>query len=186
MIKGIIFDMGGPLVQKNPNYTYNEIAETAEDIRIQNHFISDEKFIQALKENDITKKYTSEEIAQKIVSKYYKIPEIWDNLLPKLKGKYKLAVINNGPAITIPYFKKENNFDEFFSIFINSSEVGIEKPDSRIYLMTLKLMDLKPEECIFIDDLMVNVIGAEKVGIKGILFTNYENLINDLKYLNIL
>ncbi len=73
----------------------------------------------------------------------------------------------------------------FFSTFINSSEVNIEKPDSRIYLMTLKQMKLKPEECVFIDDIMDNIFGAEKIGMKGVLFTDYQKLMVDLKSLNI-
>jgi putative hydrolase of the HAD superfamily len=181
MIKGIIFDMVGPLLQKNPEYILDEVVETAESIK--NQFSDDKDFILALKENEITKKYSKEEIAQKIVSKYCKIPEIWNILLPKLKGNYKLGIINNGTAITISYFKKENNFDEFFSTFINSSEVNLEKPDSRIYLIALEQMKLKPEECIFIDDTMDNILGAEKIGMKGLLFTDYQNLITDLNFI---
>jgi putative hydrolase of the HAD superfamily len=181
MIKGIIFDMVGPLLQKNPDYVFDGVVETAENLKSK--FSDDKKFIEALKKNEITQKYSLEEIAQKIVSKYSKIPQIWNNLLPKLKENYKLGIINNGTAITLPYFKKENNFDEFFKIFINSSEVNIEKPDSRIYLLILEQMKLKPEECIFVDDTMGNILGAEKVGMKGLLFTNYENLLVDLSSL---
>ena len=185
MIKGIIFDMVGPLLQKKPEYVFNEATETAEIIHKQNNFLDDKKFIQALRENKITKEYSLKEIVQQIVSKYCKIQEIWSELLPKLKDNYKLAIINNGPAMTIPYFKKENNFEEFFPIFINSSEVNLEKPDSKIYLMVLNQMGLKSEECIFIDDTKDNVLGAEKIGIKGLLFTDYQKLLTDLKSLDI-
>lgn len=101
--------MIGPLLQKNSEYVLDEVVETAE--KIKNNFPNDKEFIKALRKNEITKKYSLEEIAQKIVSKYCKIPEIWNILLPKLKENYKLSIINNGTAITIPYFKKENNFD---------------------------------------------------------------------------
>lgn len=175
--------MVGPLLQKNPEYIYDEVIETAE--KIKKLFPNDKEFIQAIKENGITQNYSQEDIAKKIVLKYCKIPEIWNIVLPKLKENYKLGIINNGTAITIPYFKIENNFDEFFSTFINSSEVNIEKPDDKIYLITLKQMGLKPEECIFVDDTKDNVLGAEKVGMKGLLFTNYQNLINDLKSLSV-
>lgn len=185
MIKGIIFDMVGPLLQKNPEWVFDDVTKTVESIHEQNHFLNDEKFIEALRNNEITKEYSLEEISKRVVLKYSKIPEIWNELLPKIKGSYKLAVINNGPAMTVPYFKKENNFVEFFPIFINSSEVGSKKPDSRIYLIALQQMNLKPEECIFIDDTLVNVLGAEKIGIKGLLFTDYEKLLIHLKALNI-
>jgi HAD superfamily hydrolase (TIGR01509 family) len=148
-------------------------------------FTDDGEFVLVLGKNETTQKYSREEIAKKIALKYRKIPEIWSELLPRLKGVYALGVINNGTAITVPYFKKENNFGEFFSIFINSSEVGLEKPDSRIYFMALERMGLKPEESVFIDDTEENVLGARKIGMQGILFTDYQNLIIDLKSLGL-
>jgi HAD superfamily hydrolase (TIGR01509 family) len=183
MIKGIIFDMVGPLLQKNPEYVFDEVVEAAEKMR--DLFPNDKEFVQALGRSEITKRYSQEEIAKKIVSKYCKVSEIWSGLLPKIKDVYSLGVINNGTAITIPYFKKENNFDDFFSIFINSSEVNLKKPDSRIYLMALEQMKLKPEESIFIDDTEENVLGAEKVGMKGILFTDHQSLLIGLRSLGI-
>jgi len=183
MIKGIIFDMVGPLLWEDPGYVFDEVVETAE--RMRGLFTDDGEFVLALGKNETTQKYPREDIAKKIVLKYRKIPEIWNELLPKLKGAYGLGVINNGTAITVPYFKKENNFDEFFSIFINSSEVGLEKPDRRIYLMALEQMKLKPEEAVFIDDTEENVLGAGKIGMRGILFTGYQNLIIDLKSLGV-
>jgi glucose-1-phosphatase len=183
MIKGIIFDMVGPLLQKNPEYVFDEVVETAE--KLKSGSVDDEEFVKKLKENEITKQYSQEEIAKRIVSKYCKIQEVWNELLPKLKGNYKLGIINNGTAITIPYFKKENNFDEFFDFFMNSSEIGIEKPDSRIYQMALEKMSLKSEETIFIDDTEKNIHGANNVGMKGLLFTNYNNLLKDLNSLGI-
>lgn len=183
MIKGIIFDMVGPLLREDPGYVFDDVVETAE--RMRGLFTDDEEFVLALGKNETTQKYPREEIAKKIALKYRKIPEIWSELLPRLKGAYGLGVINNGTAITVPYFKKENNFGEFFSIFINSSEVGLEKPDRRVYLMALEQMKLKPEEAVFIDDTEENVLGARKIGMQGILFTDYQNLMIDLKSLGV-
>ena len=78
-----------------------------------------------------------------IVSKYQKIPQIWEDVLPALKKKYKLAVINNGMGITVPEFKKRNNFKEFFELFINSTEENVRKPDPRIYLLTCEKLKVK-------------------------------------------
>ena len=52
---------------------------------------------------------------------------------------------------------------------------GVVKPDPEIYKILLNRYDLKAEECVFIDDTEENVIGAEKLGIKGIVFTGYED-----------
>jgi len=115
-----------------------------------------------------------------IVSKYQKIPQIWEDVLPALKKKYKLAVINNGMGITVPEFKKRNNFKEFFELFINSTEENVRKPDPRIYLLTCEKLKVKPEECVFIDDSRINVDGAKKGGMQGIVYSDYEILKKDL------
>ena len=48
------------------------------------------------------------------------------------------------------------------------------KPDREIYEYLLKKYDLEAQECVFLDDRLENVEGARKVGMKGILFENYE------------
>ncbi len=176
--------MVGPLLQKCPDYAFDAIVETAEKIRSDS--LNDGEFVRTLENNEITKQYPLEEIAKRIVSKYCRIQQVWDELLPKLKEKYKLGIINNGTAITLPYFKEKNNFREFFDVFINSSEVNLEKPDARIYVITSEQMGLKPAECVFIDDTEINVLGANNAGMKGLLFTNYQNLLADLSSLKII
>ena len=59
---------------------------------------------------------------------------------------------------------------ELFDVVIDSSEVGIRKPDPRIYQLTAqRLNDVDPTQCAFLDDLTENVAGAQSVGMTGIL-----------------
>lgn len=64
------------------------------------------------------------------------------------------------------------SFTTMFDAVVLSGEVGLRKPDSEIYRMTSKLLGKEPEECVFVDDLKVNVEGAEKVGMKGVLHSD--------------
>ncbi|MBQ7767020.1 MAG: HAD family phosphatase [Lachnospiraceae bacterium] len=61
------------------------------------------------------------------------------------------------------------------NVLVSSHEKMI-KPDEAIYERLLEMFDLKAEETVFIDDRLVNIEGAERVGIKGIHFTNYEEV----------
>ena len=61
------------------------------------------------------------------------------------------------------------------NVLVSSHEKMI-KPDEAIYERLLAMFDLKAEETVFIDDRLVNIEGAERVGIKGIHFTNYEEV----------
>lgn len=183
MIKAILFDMVGPLLQKRPDYVEDEIINKAEELYRES--ANNEEHIEKLSSNPLTKNYSLEEIANKVANKYCKIPQVWEEVLPKLKDKYLLAIINNGMGFTVPFFKEKNNFAELFEFFINSTEEGIKKPDPRIYLMACKRLGVKPEECIFIDDTKRCVQGAKDVGMQAIQYQTYAQFVKDLKSLGI-
>jgi putative hydrolase of the HAD superfamily len=52
-----------------------------------------------------------------------------------------------------------------------SAEVGMRKPEERIFRHAAGLLGLAPEECVFIDDLQVNVTAAEAVCMTAVLHT---------------
>jgi putative hydrolase of the HAD superfamily len=56
-------------------------------------------------------------------------------------------------------------FPELFDVVVISSEVGMRKPEERIFRHAASLLGLAPEECIFIDDVQANVVAAEAVGL---------------------
>lgn len=125
MIKAIIFDMVGVLVFKKIGYT----PITSDEINSQNiedlfNHLNDKKLINEIK---IKLKLSDKEIKRAvrlIPDKYCKFDELW-NLLPGLKTKHLLAVINNGNTIAIKYWKEKFDFG-IFDMFINSTEVGIK------------------------------------------------------------
>jgi epoxide hydrolase-like predicted phosphatase len=60
--------------------------------------------------------------------------------------------------------------DELFDVVIDSSEVGVRKPDPRIYHLTLEhLGGLAPERALFLDDFVGNVEAARALGMHGIV-----------------
>ena len=59
--------------------------------------------------------------------------------------------------------------DELFDDVVDSSAVGLRKPDSRIYELALSRLGLEPAEAVFVDDAPGNVIGAQKVGMRAVL-----------------
>jgi putative hydrolase of the HAD superfamily len=59
--------------------------------------------------------------------------------------------------------------DELFDDVIDSSEVGLRKPDARIYELALERLDVPAASAVFVDDAAGNVAGAERVGIRSVL-----------------
>jgi len=53
-------------------------------------------------------------------------------------------------------------------MFINSTEVGIKKPDPRIFLFVCKGLNVKPEECLFKDDSLENIRAAINLGMETV------------------
>jgi HAD superfamily hydrolase (TIGR01509 family) len=66
---------------------------------------------------------------------------------------------------------------------IISAEVGLVKPDVRIYQLAVEQLGVKPAEAVFIDDMQQNITGAVKAGLQGIHFINSQKLRLDLDQL---
>ncbi|MBU2632855.1 HAD-IA family hydrolase [Patescibacteria group bacterium] len=182
MIKAIIFDLVGVLVFKKEGFIPISIEqENAQNIENLFNHIDDEKLLKDIKEK---LKLTNKEIEKAtsvIHQKFVKFEKLWETL-PSLKKNYKLAVINNGNAIALNYWRKKFNFD-IFNLFINSAEVKIKKPDKEIFILTCNKLKVKPTQCLFLDDTLENIESAGKLGMKTILFNKSDGVKELIKLL---
>lgn len=64
----------------------------------------------------------------------------------------------------------------FADVVVSSAEVGVAKPDRRIYEIAAEQAGVAPERCLFIDDRLENVEGARAVGMTGLHFTKPADL----------
>jgi len=72
---------------------------------------------------------------------------------------------------------------ELFRVVVDSCEVGMRKPDPRIYRLTCEQLGVDPSRAVFVDDLQENVAGANAVGMRGVLFTTTGDTIAELRVL---
>ncbi len=168
-IEAIIFDMVGVLLFKKIDYTPKTKKEiNAEKIeKLYNH-LDDRKLLLDLKEKaGLTDKEINEALPY-IPRKYEKFKELW-SLLPILKKNYKLAVINNGNNLAGKYWKKRFGFN-IFDAFVNSAKEKVKKPNPKIYFITCKKLNVKPMNCLFMDDTKENIITAKRLKMKTILW----------------
>lgn len=144
-----------------------------------------------IKENSLWKyvrnitgiKKTDKELTEIILSNYKPIKSV-QNLVKRLRKKYKIALLTNN-NIWLDVLNERYNFYKNFDEIISSHSVQLAKPHVRIYRLMLKKLKLKPNECIFVDDKKINVEAAVKIGMKGIVFKSYNQLRHDLESLGV-
>jgi len=72
-------------------------------------------------------------------------------------------------------------WSEMFDAVLISGEVGLRKPEPEIYLLAARQLGLAPEECVFVDDLAINIRGALTVGMIGVHHKSYTETLFELE-----
>ena len=200
-IKVIFFDIGGVLLHIHPDKMISHISDITG--------LSYEKVRSSFPEkgHDIYEKgqMTNQEWFQTFKSA---LPynsglmetEFWDawamilgeeskviDILLELKKYYKIWLLSNtNPKHIQDELDNKYVFPKLVDGAIYSYDVGLRKPDKSIYIKACELAKVNPAESVFIDDLIENIDGAKKVGIKGIHYTDIEKLNKSLKQLGII
>lgn len=77
----------------------------------------------------------------------------------------------------------EHLWDGMFDAVVISGQVGMRKPEERIFRYTFDLMGLAPEDCVFVDDLAHNIRAGAQLGMPGVLHVSYEQTLGELEAL---
>jgi len=93
----------------------------------------------------------------------------------------KTAILSNMGEELLAHMRQNFRWLDTFDHHTWSCELNIIKPEAAIYTHTLEAVGVQPEEALFIDDRIENVLGARQVGIHALLFRDPETLRNDLK-----
>ena len=126
--------------------------------------------------------------AKEILNQLY--GSLRENMINKIKmlsysKKYKLICLTNvlkGVEIFTPKdrIRAVNKIMSHFDLIYESYKLGMRKPEPRIYKHLLKIMNIKPEETVFLDDLGMNLKSARKLGINTIKVIDPNNAIIEL------
>jgi 2-haloacid dehalogenase len=102
------------------------------------------------------------------------------------EGGVRLAALSNWSAEKFPIAKERYDFLGWFEAVVISGDVGVCKPDERIYRRLLDVTGLSPTSSVFVDDSADNVAGAQALGMIGIRFEDPATLRRDLGALGLL
>ena len=200
-IDTIIFDLGGVLIDWNPEYVYLDVFKGD---REKMKWFFDNICTHDWNENQDAgyplAKATEERVAlfpehEDLIRMYYgrwvdmlgeaifDTVEILDQLISK--KQYKVVALTNWSHETFPIALELFEFLHWFEGIVVSGEEKTRKPFKEIYETTLNRFNIKAEQSIFIDDNSRNIEAAEALGINGIHFKNSKFLIEQLKAYNI-
>lgn len=196
MIQNVIFDLGSVLIDWNPRYVYKTIFKTEEEVEwfLKNITVMDWN-IQQDAGRDLTEatealvsmhpKWEKEIRAyygrweEMLGGPIYGTVQILDDLLKS--NKYRILALTNWSHQTFPIAQERYEFLKWFEGIVVSGIEKCIKPDRKIYDIIIERYNLKPEECLFIDDNLDNVNGAIACGMKSIQFHNPAQLKKDLE-----
>lgn len=201
-VKNIIFDLGGVLIDWNPEYVYldafkgnrkkmekffNEVCtfdwNENQDAGYPLANATEDRIALFPEQADLIRMYYGrwEEMLRGSISGTVSI-------LKKIvsNNDYRVFALTNWSAETFPIALKRFDFLHWFEGIVVSGTEKTRKPFPEIYETTLERYDLKACESIFIDDNERNVAAANKLGIQAIKFLNPHQLEKDLKTKEIL
>lgn len=104
------------------------------------------------------------------------------DFIRSLKPRFKIGIISNAWS-QIADSLVEWGIDDAFEMVVGSGDVGIMKPDPRIYQIALERLSVAPAEAVFVDDFIRNVHGAQALGIGAIHFRSREQVVQELEQL---
>jgi HAD superfamily hydrolase (TIGR01509 family) len=164
-VQAILFDMMGVLLRRRDDYVPVPLVDAIDD-RIGN-VTDDEKFRQEARREFRLTDMQFYEILSRIPPKYEAFAPLWE-LLPELRRRYKLAIVNNGTSLTFVWFNARFGIERSFDLYLASGRAGVAKPAAGIYEQACRQLGVAPAGCLFMDDSERNVVGAQRLGMQTI------------------
>jgi putative hydrolase of the HAD superfamily len=95
---------------------------------------------------------------------------------------YRMALLTNNVREWEPLWRSLLPVDEIFELIVDSAFVGMRKPEAEIYELTLeRLGGPSPAECLFVDDVEVNIEAARELGLAGVHFRDNDQAIPEIR-----
>ncbi len=181
-IKAVIFDCFGVLIVPAQVMLARDFPETVEDfrdlsMRSDYGYISRDEYNQMAAEltglttEEFQKRYWNSRVRNEPVFD-------WINDLKK-SNKFKVGMLSNISVWRLEDFIPKTERDRLFDSVVLSGEEGMIKPSREIYELAASRLGVDISECVMIDDLLDNVDGAERAGMRAILFGDVDQARED-------
>jgi epoxide hydrolase-like predicted phosphatase len=196
-IKSVIFDWGGVLID-DPAPGLMQYCAKALGVSRESYIDAHSKFADGFEKGTACEDEFWGKICSELNVPKPDIPSLWAEAFEAAyvprngmfsiavslqENGYRTAVLSNTEAPAMQYFHQQQY--DMFDVLVFSCAEGIQKPDRKIYELTLEKLGSQPGQSVFIDDNPEYINGAKEAGLNTILFENINQLKDTLAELRI-
>ena len=200
-IDTVIFDLGGVLIDWNPEYVFRQVFEEEEEMRYFFEEVCTSEWNLQQDAGRPLKEATEEKVREfpeyeAAIRAYY---GRWENMLGgaiqgtvrileqiHARGAHRLYALTNWSHETFPVAQERFGFLQLFEGIVVSGQEKLAKPDHKIYHTLLNRYQARADASVFIDDNAHNVEAAKEVGLQAIHFQGAVPLKEELMGLGVL
>ena len=184
MIKAVIFDFYGVIIsdpmwgviQREYHVAGDTFHQLSDNVNLGK--LTWDEFVQQLADatgkdvKEVSQAYTQYHVNCQVIT-----------LIKELSEHYKVGLLTNASHGHIDAILGDLDVSDLFDSVVVSADLRIIKPQPGIYERSLSDLAVYAEEAVFIDDNAINTDGAAAVGMHALLFSDYEQLKNELEVL---
>jgi 2-haloacid dehalogenase len=197
----VVFDLGGVLIDWDPRHLYRK--HFARDEAAMEHFLATVCTHEWHRHHDAGRSFAEGTRLLKVDHPdKAELIDAWgarqdemivgpiDDAVAILQDLQNLGVplyaLSNWPAESFSSVRRRFDFLEWFHGILISGEVGVIKPDPRIFELLIERFAIDPEDAVYIDDVEANLVAARLFGIHPVHFTTAKALREELACLGLL
>jgi len=194
LVKAVIWDLGGVLVRtvdrapraklaQRLHMTYAELDQAVFNSPSAQQATlglihADQHWVQVCKDLNWSLENLSE--FQKLFWGGDQLDEELVAYIRRLKPAFKIGLLSNNWSNLRHLIEERWQIGDAFDTLIISAEIGMIKPEPSIYQFTLEQLGVRPEEVVFVDDFIENILAAQKMGWRTVHFQNRNQAIAEL------
>ena len=175
-MKAIILDMYGVIVKQTGGDFVPYVQRTFPDLKAEEIYIPWFKAdVGELTSLEVWEKLGFKGDIERIEKEYLDTIEINDGFLDFISSvnkNYKTAIISNDSSRWSKFIREKFDINKYFDVISISGDLKIQKPDERIFKLTIDQLGCRAEDCLYVDDREDNLEAARKVGMNVVLFNS--------------